>query len=57
MIDFLEIKEQTNDYRTNILELLENDNKDSQIEHYSQMVQYLNQYGMLTEHALQRMEE
>ena len=54
MIDFLEIKEQTNDYRTNILELLENDNKDDQIEHYSQIVQYLNQYGMLTEHSLQR---
>lgn len=27
MIDFLEVREQTNDYRTNILELLESDNQ------------------------------
>ena len=54
MIDFLEVREQTNDYRTNILELLENDNKENEILHYNEILQYLNQYTMLTEHSLQR---
>lgn len=42
MIDFLEVREQTNDYRTNILELLENDNKETEIQHYNEILQYLN---------------
>lgn len=57
MLDFLEVKEQTNDYRTNILDLLQNDNEQSEIVHYNEIVQYLNQYTMLTEHSLQRQEE
>ena len=54
MIDYLEVREQTNDYRTNILELLENDNKESEILHYNEILQYLNHYTMLTEHSLER---
>lgn len=42
MIDFIEVKEQTNDYRTNILELLENDNRESEILHFNEIIQYLN---------------
>ena len=42
MLDFLEVKEQTNDYRNNILELLENDNGNSEILHYNEIVQCLN---------------
>ena len=57
MIDFIEVREQTNDYRTNILELLESDNKESEILHFNEIIQYLNQYTILTEHSLQRQEE
>lgn len=57
MIDFLEVREQTNDYKTNILELLENDNQQQEIVHYNEIVQYLNQYSSLTDHSLQRQEE
>ena len=57
MIDFLEVKEQTEDYRINILELLENDNREKEIPHYNQIIQYLNQYAQLSEHSLQRQEE
>ena len=42
MIDFLEVREQTNDYRQNILELLEHDSKEAEILHYNEIVQYLN---------------
>ena len=57
MIDFIEVKEQTNDYRTNILELLENDHSQTEIVHYNEIIQYLNNYSMLTEHSLQRQEK
>lgn len=42
MIDFLEVKEQTSDYRNNILELLENDNSTNGLAHYNEIVQCLN---------------
>ena len=42
MLDFLEVKEQTNDYRSNILELLEHDNTNCEIAHYNEIVQCLN---------------
>lgn len=54
MLDYLEVKEQTDQYRANILELLENDNSNSEIAHYNEIVAFLNQYGILTQHSLER---
>ena len=57
MIDFLEVREQTNEYKANILELLESDNQKAEIVHFNEIVQCLNSYSSLTEHSLQRQEE
>ena len=54
MLDFLEVREQTNDYKCNILELLEHDNTNGEIAHFNEIVQCLNQYSMLTGHSLER---
>ena len=42
MIDFMEVKEQTSEYRNNILELLESDHASNGLANYNEIVQCLN---------------
>ena len=56
-LDIRDISMQINEYKMNIIQTLEEDNKEAEIPHYNQVVQMFNHFAQLCEHVIDKADD